>query len=116
MSVKVQKGLFANRAEVLEDVKATGFWPTTIVSGPSPELPVHWHSEEVHAYVMAGETSIIDAESGTEHPVSAGDKIVVPARVPHAEGAAHQPVTYIVAVPEAQPPGDFLKLRTPEER
>lgn len=116
MPVEVERARYPTREQVLEDVKQSGFWPTTIVSGPSPQLPVHWHSEEVHAYVLDGETSIIDAESGVEHPVSCGDKIVVPARALHAEGASAMAVTYIVAVPEALPPGEFLKLRTPEER
>lgn len=115
MGIEVHKGFFEDRADVLDDVKAHGFWPTTFVSGPSPGLDVHWHSEEVHAYVMEGETSFLDGESGERHAVAAGDKIVVPPRTLHAEGEVRDRVVYIVAVPEALSPDEFLKRRAPDE-
>ncbi len=111
----IHKRFFESRAEVLEDLKSTGFWPTTFVSGPSPGLDVHWHSEDVNAYVMEGETSFLDAESGERHSVGVGDKIVVPARALHAEGEVPERVVYIIAVPEAMLPDDFLVLRPPED-
>ena len=115
MSLQIYKRFFENRGEVLEDLKASGFWPTTFVSGPSPGLEVHWHSEEVHAYVVEGETSFLDGESGERHAVAAGDKIIVPPRTLHAEGEVCDRVVYIIAVPEAMLPDEFLKLRPPEE-
>ena len=81
MAVEVAKGFFEKRDEVLDDLKASGFWPTTFVSGPSPGIEVHWHDVDVHAYVMEGTTSVLDAESGHHHPVGPGDKIVIPTRV-----------------------------------
>ncbi len=115
MTVTIQKGFFENQSDVMDDLKASGFWPTTFVSGPSPGLEVHWHSEEVHAYVMEGETSFLDAESGNRSPVGPGDKIVVPARTLHAEGEVLDRVVYIIAIPEAVPPDEFLTIRPPEE-
>ena len=115
MAVQIYKSFFKNRSEVLDGLKASGFWPTTFVSGPSPGLEVHWHSEEVHAYVVEGETSFLDVESGERHPVRAGDKIVVPPGTLHAEGEVRDRVVYIIAVPEAMLPDEFLKLRPPEE-
>lgn len=115
MSVEIHKSFFADRQAVLDDVKATGFWPTTLASGPSPGREVHWHSEEVHAYVVEGKTSFLDATTGERHPVASGDKIVVPPRTLHAEGEVRERVVYIIAVPEAMPPDEFLKLRSPDE-
>lgn len=115
MALRIQKGSFDGLAEALEDLKASGFWPTTFVSGPSPGLELHWHSEEVHAYLVEGETSFLDGESGTRHAVGPGDKIVVPPRTLHAEGAVRDRVVYVIAVPEPMPPDEFLKRRSPDD-
>ena len=56
MGLEVLKGYFEKREEVLDDIKASGFWPSTFVSGPSPGIEVHWHDLDVHAYVMEGTT------------------------------------------------------------
>ena len=110
MAMNIQKGFFGNQSDVMDDLKASGFWPTTFVSGPSPGLEVHWHSEEVHAYLMEGDTSFLDAASGERTPVSAGDKIVIPARTLHAEGEVIDRVVYIIAIPVVVPPEEFLKI------
>ena len=115
MTVQIKKSFFKNQSDVMEDLKASGFWPTTFVSGPSPEPEIHWHSEEVHAYVMEGETSFLDAETGESTPISPGDKIVVPSRTLHAEGEVLDRVVYIIAIPDAVPPNEFLKVRSPKE-
>jgi mannose-6-phosphate isomerase-like protein (cupin superfamily) len=115
MGIDVQRQFFETRADVLDDLKATGFWPTTFVSGPSPGLEIHWHSHDVHAYVVEGHTSFLDDESGERRPVGPGDKIVVPRRTLHAEGEVTDRVVYIVAAPEALPPDEFLKLRDPDD-
>jgi mannose-6-phosphate isomerase-like protein (cupin superfamily) len=115
VGIEIQKHFFKNRADVLDDLKATGFWPTTFVSGPSPGLEVHWHSHDVHAYVMEGHTSFLDGESGKRHRVGPGDKILVPPRTLHAEGEVTDRVVYIIAAPEALPPDEFLKLHAPDD-
>ena len=115
MGIRIYKNCFDDRAEIFDDLEASGFWPTTFVSGPSPGLDVHWHSEEVHAYVVEGETDFLDGESGKRHEVGPGDKVVVPPRTLHAEGAVRDRVVYLIAVPEPMPPDEFLKLRSPDE-
>lgn len=115
MPVEVHKKFFETKDQVLEDVKSTGFWPTTFVSRPSPPLDIHWHDLEVHAYVMSGSTWFLDAEIGVRHEVSAGDKLVIPARTLHAEGETTSNVIYIIALPDPGPFGQFLEQRRPEE-
>ena len=105
---------FKTRADVLDDVKANETWPTTFVSGPSDALPVHWHLDEVHAYIMEGETDFLDAESGKQTPVVAGDKIIIPARTLHAEGAVKDRVAYILELPQPLAGDDFLAMHDPD--
>jgi len=115
MGLKVEKNFFKNKADIYEDLNRTGFWPTTFVSGPSEGLKPHWHSEEVQAYVLEGETSFLDVESGKELLISQGDKITVPAQALHAEGVVKDRIVYILALPEPLESDQFLILRDPEE-
>ncbi|KCZ90024.1 cupin domain-containing protein [Hyphomonas johnsonii] len=113
MALQFFQGYFTSLSEVMDDVKRNATWPTTFVSPPSPGLEPHWHADEVHAYIMEGETDFLDVDSGIRTPVSAGDKVVVPARTLHAEGAVKDKVVYILALPEALAPDDFLKMQEP---
>jgi mannose-6-phosphate isomerase-like protein (cupin superfamily) len=115
VGIEIHKRFFESRADVLDDLKATGFWPTTFVSGPSPGREAHWHSHDVHAYVVEGNTSFLDGESGKRHSVGPGDKVVVPMRTLHAEGEVADRVVYVIAAPEALPPEEFLKENAPED-
>lgn len=115
MKLQIYPQFFVGKDDVLDDVKKNGTWPTTFVSGPNEGLHVHWHSDEVHAYIMEGETDFLDADSGIRTAVKAGDKIVVPARTLHAEGAVKSKVVYILALPAALMPDAFLAMHNPED-
>ncbi len=115
MALEVLKGFFEKRGEVLDDLKASGYWPTTFVSGPSPGIAVHWHDVNVHAYLMEGNTSFLDVESGNRHTVGPGDKIVIPARTLHAEGEIADRVVYIIGLPEACPTDQQLLQLSPDD-
>ena len=115
MALQFYPHFFESIREVLDDVKKCGTWPTTFVSGPSAGLPVHWHADAVHAYIMEGFTDFLDGESGIRTPVRAGDKIVVPAGTLHAEGAVEECVVYILALPKPLPPDQFLAMHDPED-
>lgn len=115
MALQFYQQFFRSHGDVLDDVKANGTWPTTFVSGPSEGLHVHWHSDEVHAYIMEGETDFLDAGTGDRTAVKVGDKIIVPARTLHAEGAVKDRVVYILALPRPLLPDEFLAMRDPEE-
>lgn len=70
----------------------------------------------MHAYVLEGETSFLDADSGQRHPVGTGDKLIISAGTLHAEGEIRDRVVYYIGLSEAVPREEFLKLRSPEER
>ena len=115
MQLTFSHSFFETKADVMDDIKKHNTWPTTFVSGPSEGAATHWHSEEVHAYIMEGETDFLDAEMNQRVLVKAGDKIVVPARALHAEGAVKDRVVYILALPKPLMQDEFLKLRDPED-
>jgi len=114
MAIHLHKGFFTTHAEVLEDIKRTGFWPTTLIAPASPELPMHWHDCEVHTYVIAGSTATLDGVTGERVAMQTGDKLVIPAGVIHAECSTEEDITYVVAVPTPPRFGEFLTLLPPE--
>ena len=95
MGLTVQKKFFERREQVFEDLAQTGHWPTTFVSGASPELPLHWHDLDVSGYVIEGTTYLVD-EAGQHHALEPGDKLNIPRGTLHAEGAVVGEVIYIV--------------------
>ena len=114
MPIQVLKGFFETRDQVLEDIRQTGFWPTTFVGGPSPELPLHWHDSEVHAYVLEGETWMKDGLTGERLAIGPGDKFIIPKGVLHAEGDSLATMVYIIGLPEPRTFKEFLRLQSPE--
>ena len=116
MALTVHRNFFSDRNEALDDIKKSGLWPGSFVTGPSPGLEVHWHSEDVHAYIVEGDTWFFDGETGVRHTVATGDKIVIPTGTLHAEGEILDRVVYYIGLSKVVEPEDFLKLRPPEER
>lgn len=113
MPVEIHKGFFKDRTEVMEDLKKTGFWPTTYVSQPSPALPIHWHDVDINGYVISGSSSILDGESGETIHIEAGDKLVIPSGTLHAEGKVTESMTYIVATSRAGQLFELLEMKPP---
>ena len=121
--MKVYKGFFRTREEVFEDLKKTGHWPTTYVSEPSPELPLHSHNLDVTGYVMSGSTYVLD-ECGRRYDLEPGDKLEIPKGGVHAEGEVTGTTTYIVGTEFAgqffqqfamRDPKDPTKMLSPQE-
>lgn len=115
MGIRVEKGLFNGLSGALDDIRGNRMWPTTYKAEAATAAEVHWHAEDVHVYVMEGQTDFFDAESGKRHRVMPGDKITVPARTLHAEGKVDGGIVYLIAVPEPLGPEDFLKQRKEDE-
>ena len=107
----IDHGYFETRAEVMQDIAKTGFWPTTYLSGTSPELPVHYHNYDVIGYVIEGSTYLLD-ENEQRIEINAGDRLNIPKGAWHAEGEVTAPMTYIVTVGE---PVAFMTALMPME-
>jgi uncharacterized cupin superfamily protein len=108
----IEKGYFANRAAAMEDIRDTGYWPTTYVSNKSPELPVHYHDHDLIGYVIEGETYLLD-EDEQKIPIGPGDRLVIPKGAWHAEGEVSDPVIYIVSIREPVPLMEGIMPREP---
>jgi hypothetical protein len=76
---------FSTKDEVLDDIKALDFWPTTYVSDLMDELPVHWHDFDNCGYVLEGQSYVLDGH-GDRISLGPGDKLVIPRGAIHAEG------------------------------
>jgi uncharacterized cupin superfamily protein len=98
----IDRDYFGSKADVMQDIAKTGYWPTTYVSGESPELPVHYHDYDIIGYVVEGSTYLLD-EDENRVEIRAGDRLNLPKGSWHAEGAATDRVTYIVTVSEPVP-------------
>ncbi len=107
----VEKGYFGNRAEAMNDIRDTGYWPTTYVSQRSPELPLHYHDHDIIGYVIDGATYVLD-EGEARVEIAAGDRLVIPKGAWHAEGEVVDPVIYIVTTREPVP---FIEAVMPRE-
>lgn len=97
--MRIDKGYFSSKEEVMQDIAKTGFWPHTFVSGKSPELPVHYHQHDVIGYVIEGETYLLD-EDEKKIPIQAGDRLDIPRGSWHAEGEVTDRVVYVVTLRE----------------
>jgi hypothetical protein len=98
----IEKEFFRTKDDVMQDIRKSGYWPTTFISGASPELPVHDHNYDILGYVMEGETYLLD-EDEKKIPIGAGDRLVIPKGAWHAEGEVTDKVIYIVTVSDAVP-------------
>ena len=66
-------------------------------------------------YVKPYKTYMVDGETGEKHSVTAGDKIVLPPGVFHAEGVVKDRVVYILALPEASNLEPLYRMIEPEQ-
>ena len=108
-SLRIDRQFFSAREEVFADIACTGFWPTTYISQPSPELPLHCHAHDIVGYLVKGETYILDGD-GQRQTMTAGDRLVLPAGSVHAEGEVTEELVYIVTTERAEP---FLSALLP---
>jgi gentisate 1,2-dioxygenase len=111
--MRIEKGFFTSKEDVFRDMIETHFWPTTYLSAPSPELPLHWHECDTIGYLMEGETYVLDAQ-GERCELSPGDKLIIPAGALHAEGRVTDPVTYIVTMRNPQPFTQAFRMLDPQ--
>ena len=110
-TMTVDHDYFTNHAEVMADIARTGYWPTTFISDASPELPVHYHDQDIIGYVMSGSTYLL-TEDGERIEIKAGDRLNIPRGAWHAEGQVTDQVSYIVTTGQCMP---FLEALMPRE-
>jgi gentisate 1,2-dioxygenase len=114
MSLIIEKGHFDGLNGALSDITNKGLFPTTYATDHATAADLHWHTEEVLAYLIQGKTYFLDAE-GQEHHLEPGDLVTVPPRTLHAEGDISEPVVMLIGLAEAVPMDRFLLPRDPAE-
>jgi len=111
--LSVERGAFSTMQEALADITRQGLWPTTYISTPTPELPVHWHDCNIQGYLVKGDTYLLD-ENNERVEMSAGDKLILPEGSLHAEGTITEEVVYIVGLEDLRPYQHALQLLDPK--
>lgn len=110
----IEKGHFDGLDGALTDIRNKGLFPTTYATDHATAADLHWHTEEVSAYLIQGKTHFLDADEKAHH-LEAGDMITVPARTLHAEGDITAPVVMLIGLAEPLPMDRFLLPRDPAE-
>ena len=108
----IDKGFFETRAEVMEDIRDSGYWPSTFVSNRSPELPIHYHDHDIIGYVIEGETYLLD-EDGQRIPIGPGDRLVIPKGARPGGGEVAESGVYIVSLRDRGPLMEGILPREP---
>jgi quercetin dioxygenase-like cupin family protein len=98
--MQVIRGAFSTKAEVLAELTALDFWPTTYVSERGQELPLHWHDFDDVGYVLEGHTYVLN-EKAERVELGPGDKLILPRGAVHAEGEVSERTVWIVGIPMA---------------
>jgi mannose-6-phosphate isomerase-like protein (cupin superfamily) len=75
---------FTDEAQAMGEIEAAGYHPITL-DFPKLENENHWHDFDSFVYVLEGEITVIDAESGETCDCTAGTRIVAPRGVLHRE-------------------------------
>jgi gentisate 1,2-dioxygenase len=114
MTLIISKGHFDGLSGALEDISSKGLFPTTYATDHATAADLHWHGEDVLAYMIQGKTYFLDAD-GEVHPLGVGDLITLPARTLHAEGDINEPVIMLIALKDALPMDQFLLKHDPAE-
>ena len=114
MGFIVEKDHFDGLSGALEDIRERKLFPTTYATDQATAANLHWHEDEVLAYLVKGKTYFEDAQ-GTQHQLEAGDLITIPARTLHAEGDINEPVIMLIGLVDAVPMDQFLAQHDPGE-
>ena len=114
MGLIIEKEHFVGLSGALADIMKKGLFPTTYATDHATAADLHWHTEEVLAYLIMGKTYFLDAE-GQQHLLEPGDLVTVPPRTLHAEGDINEPVVMLIGLTEALPMDRFLLPRDPAD-
>ncbi|MEM9034363.1 MAG: cupin domain-containing protein [Actinomycetota bacterium] len=112
--MRVIRGAFSTKDQVLDEIRRLDLWPTTYVSERMRELPPHWHDVDNHGFVLEGHSYVLD-ERGERVELGPGDKLEIPAGAIHAEGEVRDRMVYIVGIPVAANLLDALQLLDPTD-
>lgn len=62
MGLIIKKRHFDGLSGALEEIRDKGLFPTTYATDHATAADLHWHSENVLAYLIQGKTYFVDGE------------------------------------------------------
>lgn len=90
-------GYFHTKEEAIAEIMRDGYWPISWIDKPGSELGPHIHRDHETLYIVDGSLDFTEVESGETHHLTAGDKLVLPARLPHSARTSDG-ATYIMGI------------------
>lgn len=75
---------FSTEAEAVAEIKEAGYWPLTIEFQPEKNEN-HWHDFDSMLFLLEGELSVTEAETGENCVCGAGTRVIAKAGVLHRE-------------------------------
>jgi uncharacterized cupin superfamily protein len=87
MAMDLRSNHFSTEEEAVAEIKAAGFWPIT-VEFPAEKNENHWHDFDAMVFVLEGEVSISEAETGECCTCGPGTRMSAKAGIVHREDTA----------------------------
>jgi len=85
MNIDVQP--FSSEEQAQAEIESAGYFPLTL-DFPAETNEDHWHDFDSMVYVLDGEVTVTEAETGESCVVAAGSKLIAPGGVLHRETTA----------------------------
>jgi quercetin dioxygenase-like cupin family protein len=80
----IRNHYFTTEEEAVAEIKAAGFWPVTFEFQPAKKEN-HWHDFDSMVFVLDGEISLTEAETGETCICGPGTRVIAKAGVVHRE-------------------------------
>jgi quercetin dioxygenase-like cupin family protein len=84
MAIDILKAHFSGEDTARAEIESAGFFAITVET-PAGEVGDHWHDFDAMVYMLGGELTVTDSDSGEQCVLGAGDLLKAPARAVHQE-------------------------------
>ena len=96
--MNIEHNYFKTEEEVQAEIAELGYHPITLESG-AESVGDHWHEFDSVVYILDGEITITESETGESCVCVPGTKITAPKGILHREESPGNKVTVGVAIP-----------------
>ncbi len=84
MNANIRNDHFTSEEEAVAEIKAAGYWPLTVERFPEKTVD-HWHDFDSMVFVLEGEISLTETDTGENCVCGPGTRIIAKAGVRHRE-------------------------------
>ena len=96
-AIGVCPGYFRTREDAITEIMKDGFWPVSWIDRPGASYEPHCHRDEETLYLIEGSLEFTDLVVGKTYHLTAGDKLLLPARASHSV-QTRDGATYIMGI------------------